>query len=237
VPRDPRPTGAEQLLAIQRELDLAAGGNDGDSELGWLGLVGVLSLHIGSFQGGSSFLVMGKATSGLATGREEPPSSLFNYERDDLVVSEKLLQMISDTNKAAVVRLIDEVWSAGNLHVADELIAPEYVIHHDPGGPWESKTLSLELFKERVVHARTIFPDLQFRILELIAEGDKVAVSWRFRGTQAGQLPGIRASGRQVDVSGLTIYYFNGNQITGHWQEIDRMGLVQQLGGSGPRET
>ncbi len=144
--------------------------------------------------------------------------------------------MLSDRNKAAVVRLIEEVWSEGNLHVADEVLALEYVIHHDPGDPWESKTLSPELFKERVVHARTIFPDLRFRILELIAEGDKVAVSWIFQGTQTGQLPGIPASGRQVDVSGLTIYDFDGDKIAGHWQEIDRVGLMQQLGGSGPTE-
>jgi hypothetical protein len=75
---------AEQLIAIQGELDHAAGGHDGDRGLSWLGLVGVLSLRIGSFQGGSSFLVKGKATSSLATGREEPLSSLFNYDRDSL---------------------------------------------------------------------------------------------------------------------------------------------------------
>ena len=69
---------AEQLIAIQGELDLAAGGHDGDGGLGWLGLVGILSLRIGSFQGGSSFLIQGEATSSLATGREEPSSSLFN---------------------------------------------------------------------------------------------------------------------------------------------------------------
>jgi hypothetical protein len=69
---------AEQLVAIQGELDHAAGGHDGDRGLGRLGLVRVVPLRIGSFQGGSSFLVKGKATSSLVTGREEPSSSLFN---------------------------------------------------------------------------------------------------------------------------------------------------------------
>jgi hypothetical protein len=69
---------AEQLIAIQGELDLAAGGHAGDNRLGRLGLVGVLSLRIGSFQGGRSLLVRVKATSRLGTGREEPSSSLFN---------------------------------------------------------------------------------------------------------------------------------------------------------------
>jgi hypothetical protein len=65
---------AEQLVAIKGEPDLAAGGPDGDRGLSWLGLVGVLSLRIGSFQRGSSLFVKRKATSSLATGREEPPS-------------------------------------------------------------------------------------------------------------------------------------------------------------------
>jgi hypothetical protein len=38
--------------------------------MGWLGLVMVVSLRIGSFQGGSSFLVKGKATSSLNTSRQ-----------------------------------------------------------------------------------------------------------------------------------------------------------------------
>ena len=66
------------LIAIQGELDLAAGCHDGDRGLGRLGLVGVVSLRIGSFQGGSSFLVKGEAMSSLTTGREESPCSLFN---------------------------------------------------------------------------------------------------------------------------------------------------------------
>jgi hypothetical protein len=68
---------AEQLIAIQGEMHLA-GGHDGDRGLGRLGFVRIVSLRIGSFQGGSSFLVKRKATSSLATGREEPSSSLFN---------------------------------------------------------------------------------------------------------------------------------------------------------------
>jgi hypothetical protein len=69
---------AEQLVAIQGELELAAGGHDEDSGLGRLGLVRVVSLRISLFQGGSSFLVKGKAASSRATGREESSSSLFN---------------------------------------------------------------------------------------------------------------------------------------------------------------
>jgi len=30
-------------------------------------------------------------------------------------------------------------------------------------------------------------------------------------------------------MSGLTIYYFDGDRISGHWQIVDRMSVYQQL--------
>ena len=68
-------TLAGQKIPIARpRVRRTAGGSGGHSRLGRLGLVRVVSLRIGSFQGGSSFHVKGKATSSLGTGREEPSS-------------------------------------------------------------------------------------------------------------------------------------------------------------------
>jgi len=76
-------------------------------------------------------------------------------------------------NKKAVVTLIEEVWSKGNLQIVDQLIAPQYTIRYDPGDPWEGKTLDLTTFKERVKMSRHVFPDQRFYIEDLVGEGDK----------------------------------------------------------------
>jgi predicted ester cyclase len=44
-----------------------------------------------------------------------------------------------------------------------------------------------------------------------------------------GDIPGFPASGKQIKMSGATVYYFEGNRITGHWQITDRLGVFQQL--------
>lgn len=133
-------------------------------------------------------------------------------------------------NKEAIVTLIDEVWSKGNLQVVDQLIAPEYTIKHDPGDPWNGKTLDLSTYKERVKSSRQVFPDQQFYIEDIVGEGDKVAVSWKFTGTQKGNIPGLPITNKKVEVSGLTIYYFSHGKIIGHWQVVDRLGFFEQLG-------
>jgi steroid delta-isomerase-like uncharacterized protein len=134
------------------------------------------------------------------------------------------------TNKEIVLKLIDEIWNKGNLDTVDELVCPQYVIKNDPGDAYEFQTLDLSAFKQRVKFTRDAFPDVQFSIKDVLCEGDKVAISWFMSGTQKGDLPNLPAAGKKINVSGLTIYYVSGGKITGHWQVIDRLSVLAQLG-------
>jgi steroid delta-isomerase-like uncharacterized protein len=57
-------------------------------------------------------------------------------------------------------------------------------------------------------------PDQRFDIYELVAEGDAVVATWFWTGTHTGDMAGFPASGRQIKMSGATIYYFDGDRIT-----------------------
>lgn len=137
---------------------------------------------------------------------------------------------LTEKNKAILSEFMEEVWNKGNLEAADKFISTPYVIHHDPGDPWEGQSLDLPTFKKRVAYSRQIFTDLHFAVQEIVGEGDKVAITWYLQGTHKGDIPGLPATGKQVKVPGLTIYYFSNGKITGHWQVIDRLGFMQQVG-------
>ena len=134
-------------------------------------------------------------------------------------------------NKATLADFLQEVWTDGDIEAVDRYLAPAYTIHHDPGDPWDGQTLDIDGFKQRVSISRAPFPDQCFTIHELIAEpsAGKVAASWFWTGTHTGDLPGLPASGKIVEISGLTIYYFENGRIAGHWQVTDRLGVYQQL--------
>jgi steroid delta-isomerase-like uncharacterized protein len=138
--------------------------------------------------------------------------------------------MVVAKNKALLKRYIEEVWNQGHLDLINELVGPQYVIHHDPGDPWEGKTLDLATCKKRISDSRRPFPDLRFDIQEMIAEGEKVAISWYMSGTQQGHIPGLSTTNNKIKVSGLTIYFFAEGKITGHWQVFDKLSLMTQLG-------
>lgn len=131
--------------------------------------------------------------------------------------------------KQILAKFFQEVWNEGNVEVASKYLAPRYTIYHDPGDPWDKKELDLEEFKKRVRLSRAPFPDQHFIIEGLFAEENVVVVTWRWTGTHKGDLPGFPASGKTVSMSGITVYYFREERITGHWQVIDRFGVFQQL--------
>ena len=124
---------------------------------------------------------------------------------------------------------IDDVWSGGNLDAVDDYLAPRYTIFHDPGDLWDGQTLTIDGFKDRLVDSRAAAPDQVFATREMVAEGDRIAVAWTWHGTHLGDLPGLPATGKEITMSGLTIYYFESGRLSGHWQIADRLGIYQQI--------
>ena len=77
--------------------------------------------------------------------------------------------------------------------------------------------------------SRAAFPDQRFDLQELFADGGAVVMTWLWTGTHRGDLPGFPATGKTIRMSGATVYYFDGDRLTGHWQITDRLGVYQQL--------
>ncbi len=73
------------------------------------------------------------------------------------------------------------------------------------------------------------FPDLALRIVDMVAEGDKVVVRFEAPGTQKGAFAGIPASGRRATWKGLVMYHVVGDKITEAWADWDDWGLIEQL--------
>ena len=130
--------------------------------------------------------------------------------------------MSAEEHKALVRRFFEEIVNGGNLAVADEIFAPTF-----PGG--------LEPVKATASMWRTVFPDLQLTIEDMIAEGDNVVARLTIRGTHQGELKSqmlgtIAPTGRQATWTGIDIFRIAGGRIVERWNERDLVGLLQQLG-------
>jgi steroid delta-isomerase-like uncharacterized protein len=134
---------------------------------------------------------------------------------------------VSQENKALVQRFVEESFNRGNLNVVDEVYAPSFIAH-DPGHLEEAR--SPEYAKQFVGMYRSAFPDGHAVVDDLISEGDRVAYRWTYRGTHQGELMGIAPTGKQVTITGITIYRISGGKVEEEWNNFHQLGLLQQLG-------
>ena len=134
---------------------------------------------------------------------------------------------MSETNKALVLRLIDEAQSNGKLEVVDELLADDFVDHTPlPGVPPTRDGVKM-LFG----HLRSAFPDLQVHVQEQIAEGEKVATRKVFEGTHRGEFLGVPPTERTISFEVIDILTFRGGKIAEHRVILDQAALQRQLVG------
>jgi len=131
-----------------------------------------------------------------------------------------------EENKRLYRRWFEEVVNTGNLAVADELLAADYVLHF-PGIP---TPLDREQHKGLVAMFRAGFPDWHEAVEEMIGEGDKVVARLTGRGTHRGEFQGIPPTGKRVTASGIGIGRIAGGKIVETWAAYDALGLMQQLG-------
>jgi serine phosphatase RsbU (regulator of sigma subunit) len=110
--------------------------------------------------------------------------------------------MSAEQNMALVGRLFEEVLNRGNLDVADELLAPDFVDHDILPG----EEVGVEGFKRAVAEERASSSDLHFSIEEQIADGDKVVTRVIRSGAHdQKEFRGIAPSGRRITIEIVTI--------------------------------
>jgi len=131
----------------------------------------------------------------------------------------------AEKNKAIIRRFWEEVFNGRQLSLIDELFTTNWV-YHGVGG---QEIYGPKGLKQFLTDYHNAFPDIQVKVENLIAEGDKVVSHVTSRGTHNGELMGIAPTGKQVTVPGICISRFVGDKIVEDWEIIDLFGMLQQL--------
>ena len=129
-------------------------------------------------------------------------------------------------NTALVRRFIEEVWTKGNMTVADEIMSPKLKTHD----PLLGDVDGIDAAKQHVKLLRTAFPDLNLTVEDIGAIGDKVYVRWKVTGTQKGSLMGMAPTNRKGVLTGITINRFENGKLVDQFYAWDVYKMIEQLG-------
>jgi steroid delta-isomerase-like uncharacterized protein len=134
-----------------------------------------------------------------------------------------------EANKAVARKLFEVALNQDNWDVYNEIHSKDFVAHAGK----RSATLAEDL--QSAQGWRQAFPDGKYTIDQIIAEGDMVMVRWTGRGTNTGEGNGLPATGKPIEVTGITVLHIVGGKIVEEWNENDMLGLMRQLGLAPPR--
>ena len=128
-------------------------------------------------------------------------------------------------NKALVRRYYDEVLTGRDRDLLAQLLDPSFVSHVSGGSDVGAGAYSAAV---QATHAA--FPALVVTVHDQVAEGDKVVTRWSASGTHAGDFAGVPATGRLVTVTGIHIHRVRHGRLVEHWEELNLLGVLRQLG-------
>jgi predicted ester cyclase len=142
--------------------------------------------------------------------------------------------MTTEEHKALSRRLYLEVFGAGNMAAADEILAPDCVSHAAGAPP----RVGTDGIKQQAAMLRGMIPDLETTLEDQLAEGDRVASRWRATGTTAGMpsAPGAAQAqpampaAKHIDFTEMRIDRFENGRIVESWFIPDRATVWEQLG-------
>lgn len=133
---------------------------------------------------------------------------------------------IEERNRELVKRGF-EALNKGDFDAVREMTAPEFV-RYIP-----SNSIDIRSPEERVAFARALhiaFPDVNFSLEEVFADGDRVTYRFIMSGTHQGEWRGIPATGNKFEISGIGIWRIENGKVLEVREELDRLGRWQQLG-------
>ena len=136
---------------------------------------------------------------------------------------------MSQDNKALTERWFEEVWNKGRAEAIREMVTEDLVVHglSDVKGEAIKGVKEFDRFHSQFVNA---FPNIQVKVEDLIAEGDKVAARCTVSAKHTGDALGLAPTYADVDFTGIAIVRIKDGKIVEAWNNFDFMKMNRQLG-------
>lgn len=132
--------------------------------------------------------------------------------------------MNTDRTKELALRLYERL-NAGDAAAVGDLVTPDYDEHSPLPGQGTGRDGAVDRFS---MILRGLAP--HFTVEDVITEGDRVVVRWTNAGTHAGEFAGMPATGRTFTIGGIDIYRVRDGLLAEHWDQVDQLSMLGQLG-------
>jgi hypothetical protein len=93
-----------------------------------------------------------------------------------------------------------------------------------------NNVVGIKNIKDFYANYLTGFSDIKFTIVDVFGQGNKIVKHWNFKGKHTGNFFGITATGKSVNIDGVTLVKMKNGKITQEQDFMDNLLFMQQLG-------
>jgi len=138
------------------------------------------------------------------------------------------METIKEQENKQVVRQFFELLDRHDTESMGQLLVSNTNYSFHIGG--HSSTVDWNEHKRLLTGVNNAFPDLHHEIVDMVAEGDKVAIRLNVTGTHKGEFQGIPPTGKKLSLDEMGFISIIDGKIVEGWISADTMGLMQQIG-------
>jgi steroid delta-isomerase-like uncharacterized protein len=138
---------------------------------------------------------------------------------------------MADRDIDGFVRKVIDIYNSRDVTRFDELLADDCVLVRNG-----IEARGKDAVKRVLGKLYSAIPDIEYRIDDVVAAGDKVALRWSGRGTHSGEYMGVPPTGKQLRYDGITFYELNGDRLQRIWVSVNLLGLLRVLSARVPAE-
>jgi steroid delta-isomerase-like uncharacterized protein len=128
---------------------------------------------------------------------------------------------LSGEDNKALYRRYNACCNAHDFESLGEFVAEDVVVNGEPVG--------LAGYREGLAAVVAAFPNYQWRINHLIAEGDWLATHFADSGTHRGTFLGVPPTGKAIETQEFAFYRLEGGKIVEVWVTADDLATLRQL--------
>ena len=136
------------------------------------------------------------------------------------------MSLITEQNKAVVLRFNRECIEQGNPDSFRELLADD-VINHSAAPGMSNGFDSFTFFLNDVL--RKGFPGLRVDILDQVAEGELVSTRKKIIGKHTGEIFGISPSNKNVEINVIDIIRVKDGRYAEHWGQSNFADVLKEI--------
>jgi predicted ester cyclase len=171
----------------------------------------------------------------LLTGETSFGQKTKNHSTTHLNKEKMSAIQIAEKNKETIASLYNDILNKRKFELLNDIVSDDYT------NPQGEKGASA--FQKPLKSLIAALPDAQWKVIDLIAEGNKVIVIQQFTGTHTHQFESVPApgptivnfqnipvTGKSVTNNGIGIYEFSNGKIIASRVQTDRLAFLQDLG-------